>query len=133
MQANTIKKYDKYTVSELKKMAQKYFNAFIRKRDEGQPCISCGSGSPNQAGHFYSAGHYNSLRFNEDNCHFQCVRCNYFLHGNLNNYRTRLEAKIGSERLAALDLLASNKRSFKFDRFTLIDIIETYKAKNKSL
>lgn len=131
MEIKTIKKYEKYSVAELKKMAQKYFNTYIRKRDAGQRCISCGSGKPNQSGHFYSAGHYNSLRFNEDNCHLQCLRCNYFLHGNLNNYRTRLEAKIGKDRLLALDELAAIKRAFKFDRFTLIDLIETYKLKSK--
>lgn len=131
MVANIVKKYDKYSVAELKKMAQKYFNAFIRSRDQGQPCISCGSYNTHSASHFYSAGHYNALRFHEDNCHLACMRCNYFLHGNLIPYRTRLEAKIGPERLAALDLLASNKRAFKFDRFTLIDTIETYKAKSK--
>jgi len=58
-----IQKYSKYSVSQLKLKAQAAFNAWIRKRDDGQPCISCGTGSPNQAGHFYSAGHYSSLRY----------------------------------------------------------------------
>ena len=116
-------------------MAQKHFNAYIRKRDERLPCISCGSGQPEQAGHFYSAGHYTALRFNEDNTHGQCVRCNYFLSGNLNNYRIRLEKKIGIDRLIQLDELAAiSKRSLKkWDRFELIEVIENYKAKSLEL
>lgn len=129
MDAKTIQKYKKYSVADLKKLAQKYFNAFIRKRDKGQPCISCGSGTPSQASHLYSAGHYNALRFNEDNVHLACVRCNYFLAGNLIEYRKRLEKKIGKERLLALDEQAVNK-AYKFDRFTLINLIETYKLKS---
>lgn len=125
-----IQKYSKYSVAQLKVKAQTVFNAWIRKRDEGQPCISCGTGSPNQAGHFYSAGHYSALRFNEDNCHLQCVKCNYFLSGNLNQYRLNLEKKIGKERLQSLDDLAAQSkrnRGLKFDRFSLIETIIKYK------
>ena len=125
-----IQKYSKYSVAQLKTKAQTVFNAWIRKRDEGQPCISCGTGSPNQAGHFYSCGGYSALRFNEDNCHFQCVRCNYFFFFFLNQYRINLEKKIGKDRLQALDDLASQSkrnRGFKFDRFALIEIILKYK------
>lgn len=130
LDSKTIQKYSKYSVAELKQLAQKYFNAFIRKRDKGQPCISCGSGTPTQASHFYSAGHYNALRFNEDNVWLACVRCNFFLSGNLGEYRKRLEKKIGKERLLALDEQAI-KKAYKFDRFTLINLIETYKLKSK--
>lgn len=125
--ANIIQKYSKHSVAKLKTLAQKHFNKFIRERDNGQPCISCGSGQPEHAGHFYSAGHYNQLRFTEDNAHFQCLRCNFFLHGNLIEYRKRLEAKIGKERMLVLDTIALNKKAFKYDRFTLISIIEKYK------
>lgn len=123
-------KYNKYSVAQLKTKAQKSFNSYIRKRDEGQACISCGSRSPSHAGHFYSAGHYSALRFNEYNCHLQCVRCNYFLSGNLNQYRINLEKKIGIEKLKQLDNLAAiskRNRIFKWDRFSLIEIIERYK------
>lgn len=125
-----IKKYSKYSPSELKALAQKYYNRFIRERDKDEKCISCKIGAPAQAGHFYSAGHYQSLRFNEDNCHGQCVRCNYFLSGNQIHYRPNLEKKIGKDRLLALDEQAI-KKAYKFDRFTLINLIETYKLKSK--
>jgi len=127
MDAKLIQKYKKYSVAELKKKAQSVFNKWIRKRDKGKPCISCGSGKPEHAGHFYSAGHHNHLRFNEDNCHLQCIRCNYFLSGNLINYRIGLIKKIGIVKVTELDLIAAIKRAHKDDRFSLIEIIEKYK------
>jgi hypothetical protein len=132
MDINLIKKYQKKTVPQLLKKATDVFNAYIRKRDEEQSCISCGKYCKLQAGHFYSAGHYSSLRFNEDNVNGQCKRCNYYLSANLNNYRINLEKKIGKERLEKLDQIAAQyKRTrFKWDRFSLIEIIDEY-LKNK--
>ncbi len=129
MKTETIQKYSKYSQPELIKKAQIVFNKFIRERDADKSCISCGS-RVEQAGHFYSAGHYSMLRFHEYNCNGQCVRCNYYLSGNLNQYRINLEKRIGKDSLSTLDTLAV-KRAFKWDRFTLIDIIEKYKELNK--
>lgn len=63
--------------------AQDAFNAFIRARDQDQPCISCGvvnppmtTGGQWDAGHFLSRGSHPELRFVEDNCHRQCKSCN---------------------------------------------------------
>jgi hypothetical protein len=46
------------TVQELTKLAQTYFNSFIRNRDRTKGCISCGSqlGQKFDAGHYYSMG-----------------------------------------------------------------------------
>ena len=132
MTAEIINKYKGKSIAQLTKRAQTVFNSFIRQRDSHLPCISCKTGIAAQAGHFYSAGHYSALRFNEDNCNGQCVRCNYFLSGNLNSYRIHLEVKIGPERLLKLDELAAiskRNRGKGFDRFTLIDIIEKFKLK----
>lgn len=127
MDSKTIQKYKKFTTAKLKKKAIVVFNAWIRKRDEGQVCISCRVGSVDHAGHFYNAGQHNHMRFLEDNVHGQCVQCNYYKHGNLIPYRVNLEKKIGKERLENLDLLALDKRAHKDDRFRFIEIIENYK------
>lgn len=124
--SSIIQLYSKYTTPKLKIKAQTVFNAWIRKRDAGKRCVSC-SGRVEQAGHFYSAGQYNHMRFLEDNCHGQCVQCNYYKHGNLIPYRIELEKRIGSERLAMLDMLSAQKKAHKTDRFYLIEIIEKYK------
>ena len=85
--------------------AQTAFNRFIRMRDAGQPCISCGRHHEGQyhAGHYLSVGAKPELRFNELNVHLQCQPCNTHLSGNLVNYRTRLLTKIGAEQVQFLE------------------------------
>ena len=135
MDASTIQKYSKYSVAQLKRKAQVVFNKWVRERSKGEPCISCGSPNTSTASHFYSAGHYNALRFTEDNVWLSCQRCNYYLSGNLIQYRINLEKKIGKERVERLDMLAAlskQNRAFKFSRFDLISIITKYKEHEKN-
>ena len=127
MDAKTIQRYNKYSVAQLKLKAQKVFNAYIRKRDEGLPCISCGTGQPQHAGHYFSAGHNSKLRFDERNVAGQCIRCNYFLHGNQTGYRKGLINRIGLCEVERLEQEASIKSAYNWDRFSLIEIIEKYK------
>jgi hypothetical protein len=130
LNAKIIDKYAKKTYAELKRKAVNVFNSYIRKRDVDLGCISCGSHNQIQAGHYYSAGHYELLRFDEDNVHSQCLRCNYFLSGNLTHYRENLIKKIGIERVDKLDELAKiskRQRVSRNDRFFLIELIEKYK------
>jgi len=126
MNADTIKKYSKLSTPNLKKKAQIVFNAWIRKRDSNESCISCGSYNTEHASHYYSAGKHNNLRFEEDNVWLSCKKCNYFMHGNLIPYRENLIKKIGLKRVERLDML-SKIRSTKDDRFLFIEIIERYK------
>jgi len=128
MDSNTIKKYSKYSVPKLLKKATLLFNKMIRGRDAGQPCISCGKYTTLQAGHFYSGGHYSGLKFNPDNVHGQCVRCNMYLSGNLNEYRKNLIKRIGKERVEKLDEISETYKriGWKWERFGLIEIIEKY-------
>ena len=129
-----IQKYSNKTVAQLKAIAVRHFHLFIRRRDRDQPCISCGRYTTLQAGHFYSAGLHPLLKFEEDNVNGQCIQCNYFNHGNEAMYAVSLKEKIGEERFEKLNLKhAMGKRTkFKWDRFSLIDIIEKYKALNKT-
>lgn len=84
--------------------AQEAVNRYVRLRDASLPCISCGTSSAAwDAGHYRSAGACPELRFDLDNIHKQCVRCNQHLSGNLIAYRVGLLARIGPERLAALE------------------------------
>ncbi len=107
--------------------AQLHFNRFVRSRDQGLPCISCGSFNTAHASHFYAAGSYTGLRFNELNCHLSCVSCNTFKHGNIHEYRKRLERRIGKDNLEKLDIAASLSRYKKYSRFELEQIIKMYK------
>jgi hypothetical protein len=137
IEAKTLQKYSKYSTPQLIEIAERHFNKYIRKRDGGKGCICCGGKhhSDIQAGHYYSGGHYPNLRFNPDNVHGQSRSCNYFKHGNLIEYRKYLLEKIGEERLAKLDFHAADykRNGFKWERVSLIQIIEIYKAKNNEV
>jgi hypothetical protein len=83
---------------------QAAFNEWVRLRDEGQPCISCGNHRLVwHAGHYRSVGACPELRFEQDNCHRQCATCNTLLSGNLAAYRVNLIAKIGLDRVEWLE------------------------------
>lgn len=92
--------------------AQTAFNAYIRERDAGLPCISCDSlpsdhdlitGSRWDAGHYRSVGACPELRFEPLNVHRQCVKCNRNLSGNAVEYRIRLVKRIGADRVHWLE------------------------------
>jgi len=128
MNVSDFKRYEKKSIPQLIKIATKHFNKFIRDRDSDKPCISCG-GRPEEAGHFYSGGHYSALRFLENNVHGQCKRCNRHLHGNLIEYEKRLKVRIGEDEVQKLHDIADyyKKNPYKWDRFALYDIILKYK------
>jgi len=85
--------------------AQSAFNAYIRIRDRGKPCISSGIAWSElfQAGHYLATSIRPELRFNEDNVHAQSIRDNLHLHGNLIGYRKGLIDRIGIERVEWLE------------------------------
>ena len=112
--------------------AQSAFNAWVRARDYGQPCISCGRHHQGQhhAGHYRPAGSNPELRFEPDNCHLQCAPCNSHLSGNLTAYRPALIAKIGLERVEFLEGTHEPKR-YRREDYQAIEA--EYKAKLKKL
>ena len=120
------------SLNRLRDKAQAAFNLFIRNRDAQKGCISCQSGKVEQAGHFFNAGQYTALRFNEDNVHGSCLQCNYFLSGNLLAYRERLLKKIGERRLYLLERDAKLNRVKKWSRTELEIIYKMYKEKNRA-
>lgn len=125
-------------IPDLIREAQVVFNKFIRTRDHDQPCISCGAPPPDlsqlhagrDAGHYRSTGSASHLRFHEDNCHAQCVRCNQFGAGRAVDYRIALVVRIGLRRVEALE---SMNAPHKWTREELIAIRATYTQKLKAL
>ena len=93
------------TRSDWLREAQAVFNRYIRERDCDLPCVSCGRFHPGSydAGHYRSTGAAPHLRFDEDNCHKQCVPCNQHKSGNSVEYRIRLIERIGTERVESLE------------------------------
>lgn len=123
---------------DLKREAQTAFNAWIRLRDAGQPCISCGAPPPDlsglhagrDAGHYRSVGSAPQLRYHSDNVHGQCVACNQWGAGKAVEYRTGLIARIGLARVEALEC-TNEPRKWTHDE--LRGIRDDYRAKTKAL
>lgn len=111
---------------------QRVVNDYIRERDRDLPCISCGTWVTVQweAGHFRSRGAASHLRYNEDNIHKQCHRCNAELSSNAIPYRAALVVKIGSERVEALE---NNNTPHRYTREELKSIRMHYRALMREL
>lgn len=116
----------------LKELAQKVFNTYIRMRDKGLPCISCGTTNDIQyhASHFKPAGGYSYLRFDENNVHKSCSRCNSQLAGNLISYREALIKKIGIEEVERLEQ-PNQIKTWSVEEYQ--EIIKKYRQKTKEL
>ena len=108
-------------------------NKYIVARD-GKICISCGTTDPGlrySAGHYKTAGAFPELRFHPDNIHSQCWwNCNKNRSGNIVEYRPRLLAKIGIDRLAYLE---GPQKSQGYTIEDYIGIQEYYKKKLKEI
>ena len=117
------------TKSDYMRELQRTFNKYIRLRDKGKPCISCGRPLREKydAGHCFSVGAYPNLRFNEDNVHGQCVACNQHKHGNVTEYTINLPKRIGYERYGAL--LDKRKDPQNYSVWDVQEMINVYKEK----
>ena len=119
------------------KSVVKVCHEFIRLRDKGKPCISCGTSykADFDAGHYYSAGKFSNLKFNEYNIHGQCIQCNRYNEGNELNYRLYLPERIGLKKLDELDFLATEYKRlncFEWNREDLKEKKNYYKQKIKN-
>ena len=96
------------TLAKIKANVQRVVNKYIRERDRNGDkfkCISCSKVRDVRymdAGHFYPIKGYDGIRFDLDNIHGECSRCNRFDDAHLIGYQLNLERKIGKKRLARL-------------------------------
>lgn len=114
------------------KRAQSSFNAYIRARDHGLPCICCQRlhGGHYHAGHYRSVGSCPQLRFEPLNCHKSCAPCNLYLSGNLIQYRKNLIEKIGHDSVSWLE---GSHKPKKYSIEDLKKIDAAFKEKTKEL
>jgi hypothetical protein len=136
-QADKVKLDSMRTKPQLTKLAQTAFNSFVRARDAGKACISCGVPLPATAvGGAFDCGHYRSvgsaphMRFVEDNAHGQCKHCNMHLAGNHVAYRTGLIQRVGQR---AVDLIESDCTLRKYSKEGLEEIARHYNAEARRL
>jgi hypothetical protein len=131
-ETKTRMKNDLKTLQDWLKETQTIFNKYIRLRDNGLTCVSCGKPPlKKNCGHYFSSGGHSNVRFDEDNCHLQCEHCNTYLSGNLLNYQIGIEKRIGAQKLLELHERAHVTKKWTIDE--LKEIIETYKTKVKEL
>lgn len=105
------------TLSQMEEECRRIVQKIARIRDRYDGCISCHVG-PNYGGvwhgsHFRPAGNNSAVQFHLWNIHKACEQCNYFKGGNVGEYRPRLIAKIGADRVAWLE---SQTQTVKYTR-----------------
>jgi len=127
-----VRKLALQPLSHFHKQAQAAFNEYIRTRDAAEPCISCGRFHEGKydAGHYRTRGASPATRYDETNCHKQCVPCNQHLSGNIENYTPNLIKKIGQ---AAFDRLMGPHELKKWTREELQELTAHYRQKTREL
>ena len=125
------------TKPQLVALAQQAFNGFIRARDAGKVCISCGeplqsarTGGAFDCGHYRSVGSAVHMRFVEDNAHGQCKHCNRHLAGNHVAYRMKLIERIGAR---SVDLIEGDQVLRKYTKEGLLEIGRHYRAETRKM
>lgn len=117
--------------------AQSAVNKYIRYRDDGKPCISCGVplriggvGGGFDAGHFRSRGAAPHLRFYTLNIHGQCKHCNMYKSGNYSEYRVGLIQRFG---IALVEQIEADQRSRHYSADDLRRIRDIFNRKARIL
>lgn len=112
------------------------FSKFTRRRDCGFTygrCISCGAiitFEKCDAGHYINRQHM-AVRYDENNVHAQCIKCNRFDEGCAQGYRRGLIVKIGEK---ATDMLEIRKHNTCHLSEVELDILFShYKQKLKKI
>jgi len=127
--ALTIKKPK---VSKLIKDLDSVLSIFIRQKYSDfhgyALCFTCNTRKPWQElqnGHYVSRS-YKNIRFDETNTHPQCVACNIFKHGALDEYALALQRKYGEGILKELN--EKKHISKKWTAHELIELIKHYRS-----
>jgi hypothetical protein len=126
------------TATAVKKLllnAVMHVHKYIRERDKGLPCISCGViwNSKFQAGHYFKAELYSVVKFDYSNINGQCEKCNIYEDGNFSGYELRVGFRIGEFEHKTLKEKAMSRDIMKWDRGDLLVIIQNAKDDYKDL
>lgn len=130
-----VKKVKVIPLKTLREELDRVFSIYIRQRDciesRGNfgPCYTCGkiySFKDLQCGHFVSRSAI-PTRYDEQNCHAQCVGCNIFKSGNMVNYANNMIEQYGSDILRLL--LNKSRLVDSMSRAIYLELIQYYKEK----
>ena len=115
--------------SQLVKRLDSVFSQYVRLRDDGNGCVTCGDKKPwkeMQACHFYTRGRQ-ATRWHESNVFSGCYRCNVLLKGNYINYTRYMIDRFGREFVDQLEYESLN--GAKISTPELREKIAYYKGK----
>jgi len=115
------------TLKSTKKRADEALSKFIRNRDTPGLCITCNQAitfDNSDAGHFISRNH-EAVRYDKQNVHAQCRKCNRFNSGNQYEHGQAIDKKYGEG--TAEKLLIKSKMYCKRKIFDYEYIIEQLK------
>ena len=123
----------KKSIATLLQNCQKIFNEWVRLRDKGLPCISCGAPHPTDAGHLFKKSTRPAMRFDPRACHLQCRECNSKHDGNYENYCKGVAERYGVEFLTEViqDANNSRKTDHKWSKSELIELIRYFDEQAK--
>lgn len=108
---------------------QKEINKLIHLIDYLQPCISSGSNTGKRnAGHYYSVGSENSLRFNLHNIFIQTEYSNTYQHGDIHKYRIGLINTFGERYYNYVNDLKNTYPHIKLTKAELIEKTKLVRA-----
>jgi hypothetical protein len=120
------------TAKQLMPEARTAFNAYIRYRDAGLPCIDCGKpiepnkpGGSADAGHFRSVGSAPHMRFVEDNVFAQRKNCNRPGGAKFDAFKAGVIARIG---LARTEAVLADQSVRKYTADDLRELRDHYRA-----
>jgi len=118
------------SLSSLKDELWRWFSLYIRYRDGGV-CFTCNKQTEigtrdSQAGHYVSRTYLPTF-IDERNVHCQCMRCNIFLKGNLDEYAIRLRRKYGVNILEELNQ-KKHDQSFRYSYSDYERLIAYYRS-----
>lgn len=133
MPKKSKKEKSKLSRSKVVKKLDAVFSRFIRFRDCDKhgivTCPLCGVKMPRKKAqnmHFISRKNM-KYRFDEDNCHAWCQRCNVTLNGNYIEYTLYMVNRYWVEKTEAMK---HDKQAYKIETWELEEMIEYYKLKN---
>jgi hypothetical protein len=131
-----VKREAMKTRSDYLKEAQAAWNAYVRARDFGKPCCSCGAtpeqsfGGTMDCSHYRSRGSAPHLAFHLHNAAAACVKCNRYLGGNVVALRAGLVERFGEERILAVE---ADQRPRNYSKDDLIRIKRIFSKKTRRL
>lgn len=127
------KEFNSTDKTKLKADAQKLVNKYARLRDQyerGYVCCTCGHTTGQMdGGHFLPTSSYSPIRYNTNQIHQQCKRCNQYNGGMRAEYAVFMTQKYGKEYVESLEAFKGVQRRYDVVYYQKLIRVVTKKLK----